>query len=148
MRWTAAVYSSSILKFFWFICSIGHTIPVAKDQTHHFIIWNPVMSCHYYISEFCQQYWRVGHSHTNNFIQIFRKDLENVRSFKFTLRNDAQFNRTIYVNLFRIEKKTVLHLIDGATSNRAAFWVLSVSALWFGKLFASAGLMFTLVLWT
>lgn len=51
---------------------------------------------------------------------------------KFTLRDDAQFNSTIYVHLFWIYKKMFLHVFYEATRYQAALWVPSASAgnLW------------------
>lgn len=83
---------------------------------------------------------QVEHPHTEGLLQWLRQadidrtneqtrvTLKNVRScklhqlfaahprrFKVTLRDDAQFNSTIYLNRFWINKKTVLHVVDEAT---------------------------------
>lgn len=49
------------------------------------------------------------------------------RCFKFTLRDDSQFNSTIYVDFFWI-KKMFFHVVDEATRYQAALWAPYVSA--------------------
>lgn len=49
------------------------------------------------------------------------------RRFKLILRNDAQFIFTFYVNLFWIEKKTVLHVVKEGTRYQDPRYVHSFS---------------------
>lgn len=50
------------------------------------------------------------------------------RGFQLTISDDAHFNSTVYVELFFIDKKTVLHMVDEATGYQAARWLSSVRA--------------------
>lgn len=57
--------------------------------------------------------------------QIFAS---RIHRFKFTLRDDAQFNNTIFFYLFRIDKKNVFFVVDEANRCQAAHWFPSVNA--------------------
>jgi hypothetical protein len=48
--------------------------------------------------------------------------------FKFNLRDDVQFNYCIIVDIFYIEGKPVLHVVDEATRYQAGRWLLNISA--------------------
>ncbi len=48
--------------------------------------------------------------------------------FKFTLRDDVNFNFSIIVNIMYIENNPVLHVIDEATRFQAARWLQNISA--------------------
>lgn len=52
--------------------------------------------------------------------------------FKSTLREDKDFNHTVYENIFYIDRKSVLHVADEATNYQAARWLQTVSTkpLW------------------
>lgn len=132
----------------------GQFLSVMREGAHPFIMWNPLINCHYSTSELRQLHRRFGHPDTDRLLQLLQKaDIDHVteqtratlekivrsckfcqifaarpRRFKFTLRDDAQFKSTIYVDLFWIDKKTVLHVVDEATRYQAARWVPSVSA--------------------
>lgn len=45
------------------------------------------------------------------------------RRFKYTLSAEVQLNSTVYVCIFRIEKKKVLQVIDEASRYQAERWV-------------------------
>jgi len=48
--------------------------------------------------------------------------------FKFTLREDLDFNHSIYVDIMYINGSPVLHVIDEATRFQAARWLQNISA--------------------
>lgn len=48
--------------------------------------------------------------------------------FKFTFREDLDFNHSVYVDIMYIEGSPILHLIDGATRFQAARWLQNISA--------------------
>ena len=48
--------------------------------------------------------------------------------FKFTLREDLEFNHSIFVNIIYINGSPVLHVIDEATRFQAARWLRNISA--------------------
>lgn len=50
------------------------------------------------------------------------------RRFKYTLRDEADFDRTIYVDLLCIDNKTVLYVVDEATRYQEALWLPFVTA--------------------
>lgn len=54
------------------------------------------------------------------------------RRFKFTLRVDVDFNHNVYIDIFYIDGKPVLHMVNEATRFQAAKWLTNVSAgsLW------------------
>jgi hypothetical protein len=48
--------------------------------------------------------------------------------FKFNLRDDIQFNHTIIVDIFYIQGKPVLHVVDEGTRYQAGRWLQNISA--------------------
>jgi hypothetical protein len=48
--------------------------------------------------------------------------------FKFTLREDLDFNHSVYVDIIYINGSPVLHIIDEATRYQAARWLQNISA--------------------
>ncbi len=46
--------------------------------------------------------------------------------FKFTLRDDVNFNFTIFVDIMYIDNSPILHVVDEATRYRAAKWLQNV----------------------
>jgi len=49
-------------------------------------------------------------------------------SFKFTLRDDRDFNHTVFVDVLAIDGKNVLQVIDEATASQAARFLTNMSA--------------------
>lgn len=43
--------------------------------------------------------------------------------FRFTLLEDKEFNHSIYVDIFYIDSRPVLHVVDEATRYQAAQWL-------------------------
>lgn len=54
------------------------------------------------------------------------------RRFKFTLQNDKEFNHTVYADVFYIDAKPILHIVNEATNYQAAQCLPTVSSrsLW------------------
>lgn len=54
------------------------------------------------------------------------------RRFKFTLREDKDFNHTVYADVFYINSKPILHVVDEATHFQSARWLEDMKAdtLW------------------
>lgn len=54
------------------------------------------------------------------------------RCFKFVLRDNVEFNHTIYDDMFHIDGRPVFDVLDEATRLHAATWLSDVSArsLW------------------
>lgn len=50
------------------------------------------------------------------------------RRFKFSLREDKFFNQIVFVDIFYIIKKPVLHVVEEATRYQAAWWLPNVTA--------------------
>lgn len=48
---------------------------------------------------------------------------QRIRRFKFTLREDKDFNHAIYADVFYIDGKPVLQVVDEATIFKAAKWL-------------------------
>ncbi|KAE8550702.1 hypothetical protein EYB25_003641 [Talaromyces marneffei] len=48
--------------------------------------------------------------------------------FRFTLRDEVEFNHSIIVDIMYINGKPVLHIVDEATRFNAACWLISISA--------------------
>lgn len=48
--------------------------------------------------------------------------------FKFTLRDDVNFNFTIFVDIMYIDNSPILHVVDEATRYQAAKWLQNISS--------------------
>ena len=48
--------------------------------------------------------------------------------FKFTLREDVNFNHSIIVDIMYVENSPLLHVIDEATRFQAARWLLNITS--------------------
>lgn len=132
----------------------GEYSTVTRYYEHPFYRWNPVISCLFTETELRRLHRRFGHpkaeklfnllkrSELSNVTSATRKLLEKVtrrckpfqenfpapRRFKFTLREDKKFNHSVFVDIFYIEKKPILHVVDESTRYQAARWLKNVSA--------------------
>ncbi|KAI0996971.1 hypothetical protein K3495_g11210 [Podosphaera aphanis] len=80
---------------------------------------------------------RAGHNSSDH-----RRMLENINKycskcqryagspmrFKFTLRNDIDFNHSIYVDVMYIDGSPILHVVDEATRFQATKWLKNMSS--------------------
>jgi hypothetical protein len=64
----------------------------------------------------------------NKFCAHCQKYGKSPGRFKFTLRDDIDFNYSIYVDIMYIDGQPVLHVIDEATRFQAARWLRDISA--------------------
>jgi hypothetical protein len=78
---------------------------------------------------------RAGHDADSATIDHIRKYCHHCQThgkspgrFKFTLRDDVDFNHTIIVDIMYIDNKPVLHAVDEATRFNAARWLPNISA--------------------
>lgn len=136
----------------------GSKVPITRVRGHPFVQWNSFSSCHLTEIELRRLHRRFGHPSTEKLLNILhraeiadigpntRKILSNIertcgpcqtyaqrpRRFKFTLRDDKEFNHTIYADIFYIDKKPILHVVDEATYFQSAKWLENMEAetLW------------------
>jgi hypothetical protein len=66
--------------------------------------------------------------HLTKFCSFCQKYGRSPGRFKFTLREDLDFNHSIFVDIMYINGNPVLHIIDEATRYQAARWLQNVSA--------------------
>lgn len=132
--------------------------PVTRVRGHLFIQWNTLISCHLTEIELRRLHRRFGHPTTDKLMKLLeRSGLEQIdsdtrctlsniertcercqryaqkpRRFKFTLREDKDFNHTVYADVFYIEGKPILHVVDEVTYFQSARWLKDMSAetLW------------------
>lgn len=131
---------------------------VQRKRGHPFILWDPHISCMLTNTELHRLHRRFGHPSADKLMKLLqraelpdvgpetRKVLEKIerscepcqiyaqkpRRFKFTLREDKDFNHSIYADVFYIDGKPVLHVVDEATNFQAAKWLKDMQAetLW------------------
>ena len=132
----------------------GNFARVTRKFGHPLVTWNPFIKCMFTVQELSRLHRRFGHPQAMklfNFLKraepekIDRKTrsrLEKIvkycklcqlhsqkpRRFKFTLREDKNFNEVIYVDIVTIDKKNALHVVDEATRYQAARWLPSMTA--------------------
>lgn len=78
---------------------------------------------------------RAGHDPQYKLIEKLTKFCQDCQRhgkapgrFKFTLKDDAEFNHTVYVDVVQIDGKNVLHMVDKATSLNAAGFLKNLSS--------------------
>jgi hypothetical protein len=77
---------------------------------------------------------RAGHDPDNEVLAKIRTMCHHCQiygkspgRFRFTIRDDVNFNHSIIVDVMYIESRTVLHIIDEATRYNAARWLSNLS---------------------
>lgn len=127
---------------------------VMRFFAHPFVRWNPLQHCFFTYTELKRLHKRFGHPHSDKLYNLLKRaDVSNVdsttrahleeiarrcrpcqtyaqapRRFKFALRDDKEFNHTVFVDIFYVNKKPVLHVVDEATRYQAARWLSNVTA--------------------
>lgn len=78
---------------------------------------------------------RFGHDveshaleHLTKYCEHCQKHSKSPGRFKFTLREDVNFNYTITVDIMYIDNTPILHVVDEATRFQAAKWLQNISA--------------------
>lgn len=132
----------------------GHIAKVSRKFDHPFIWWNPIYQCLFSEVELRRLHKRFGHPHADKLYNLLKRSelpdvdsktreiLEDIsrkclhcqryaqapRRFKFNLREDKDFNHTVFVDIFYIDKRPILHVVDESTRYQAARWLPTVSA--------------------
>lgn len=127
---------------------------VVRVQGHPFIQWNERIETHFTHAELQRLHRRFGHPHVDKLYNLLkrsevsnvnaatRKTLQQIekscgpcqeyaqrpRRFKFTLRDDVDFNHTVYADIFYIDGQPILHVVDEATRFQAARWLSRVTS--------------------
>lgn len=112
-----------------------------RIRSHHFIQWESHISCMLTYVERRRPHRCFGHSSTNKLINFLeRSEIKDIGPetrriiagiertcdlcktyaqmlcrFKFTLCDDKDFNHSLYTDIFYIESKPALHVVDEAT---------------------------------
>lgn len=128
------------------------TTLVERFYGHPFIYWNELQQIFFTNSELKDLHKFFVHPLTDKLFNLLKRfELQNVnentramfeditrrckpfqtyaqapRGFKFSLRDDKDFNRTVFVNIFYTNSKPVLHAVDESTRYRAARWLSNV----------------------
>jgi hypothetical protein len=129
----------------------GHGFLLWKNSLHSYITqsfeFNP---CYLTDIELRQLHRRFGHPSTTKlhdllersdhevekaalkkltkFCTFCQKYAKSPERFKFTLKDDVNFNYSIIVDVMYIENHPILHVVDDATRFQAARWLQSISA--------------------
>lgn len=132
----------------------GATAPVVREFGHPFIRWDGFMQCFYTENELQRLHRRFGHPSADKLSNLLkradpekfkrgtRKMLEIIsrqckpcqfqsqapRRFKFTIRTEKNFNESIYIDVFFIDGKPILHVVDESTRYQAARWLPAQNA--------------------
>lgn len=132
----------------------GAQAPMQRNFGHPILIWSRNLVCFFNISELNRLHRRFGHPAAEKLHNLLRRarptdvtrnTLRHLKQiarecnlcqfqtarphrFKFTIRDDKQFNQSIYVDIMTLERKPVLHIVDEATRYQAARWLPSVSS--------------------
>lgn len=131
----------------------GQSVRVDRCHGHAFLTWNPITECMFTYNDLKRLHRRFGHPTVEKLMNLLRRaDVDRVgddtrkalteitrscdpcqryaqppRRFKFTLRDEKFFNQSLYVDIFTLDKKPVLHIVDESTKYQAARWLPDVS---------------------
>lgn len=136
----------------------GLKAPVNRIRGNPFLWWNTYMSSFLTTVELRRLLRRFGHPSTETLMNILnRAGIEDIgpntrrtladiqrtcvpcqtyaqkpRRFKFTLQDDKDFNHTVYADIFYINSKPILHVVDEATYFQSTKWLAYMKAetLW------------------
>lgn len=129
----------------------GETIPVVRKWGHPFFNTSPREAGIFFTeTELRRLHRRFGHPHTERLHKMLTRAGHDVdqsilneikkfchhcqthdqspRRFKFTIKDDCNFNYEVVVDAVRIDRKQILHVIDTATSFQAATFLRTMSA--------------------
>lgn len=134
--------------------SSGTPAKIVRKNGHPFLVFSPSSSCFFTTVELKRLHRRFGNpSHDKLANLLDRADIEHVNSenrkglrsieqecsacqlfaqrprrFKFKIRKYIDFNHSIWVDVFYIEKKPILHVVDEATNYQAEHCFKSMSS--------------------
>ena len=131
----------------------GNSAPITRVNGHPFLQWSPITQCLLTETEIRRLHKRFGHPHADKLYHLLRraevdvppelrKALDDIsgaceacqrnaqapRRFKFALKDEREFNQTIYVDVCYLNGRPALHVVDEATNYQAARWLPAVSA--------------------
>jgi hypothetical protein len=133
-------------------------VPVVRRFGHSFLLWDTSLQsfltesydCFLTTTELQRLHRRFGHpsvsklqrvleragydidkealEHLTKFCEYCQRHRRSPSRFRFNLRDDVTFNCSVIVNIFFINNKPVLHVIDKATRYQAGRWLNNISA--------------------
>lgn len=130
------------------------TAQIKWSYGHPFIHWDAFIQMFSNYTQLRRLHNLFGHPHADKFYNVLKRaELETVdtktrlmledimrkckpcqtyakapRRFKFALRKDKYFNHTVFVDIFYIDSKRVLYVVDEATRYQAASGLPTVAA--------------------
>lgn len=119
---------------------------VERHFGHAVINWNPHLQCAFTEAQLRRLHRRFGHPSANKLVNLLEKSdtdeatqetrdiLDKIsrqcrlcqrhnqarRRFRFTIRDDAHFNHSLYTDVFFILKRPILHVVDEEKRFQAA----------------------------
>ncbi len=136
----------------------GTSVLITPQFGHPFYLWQPMLHALFTEIELRLLHRRFRHPQNDKLVNLLRrarfasvseetkKMLDKIvlnceacqiyaskpRRFQFTLRDDKDFNDSVYIDVFVIDCAPILHVVDEATRYQAARWLDKVSApvLW------------------
>lgn len=136
----------------------GKTTQIERFYGHPFIRWYALQHSFFTYAELKRLHKRFGHSHSDKLLNLLKGfELENIdadtraileditrrcnpcqtyaqapRRFKFALREDKDFDRSVFLDIFCIDSEPIMHILDESTRYQAARWLPKVTseAMW------------------
>lgn len=136
----------------------GSSASIVRFRGHAYIKWDPHLQTHFTTAEFNRLHRRFRHRsteklanflnrsgldysprHTRTTLEAITRNCDTCqiysqapRRFKFKIKENFQFNHTIYAYVLHINRRTILHVVEEATYYQAATWLKSMTAndLW------------------
>ena len=132
----------------------GEKVSVHRKYGHPFYKWCNMTISLFTEQELRRLHKRFGHPSSEKLFNLLKRaDIESItpstrkalekisdscdlcqrngqkpRRFKFTLREEKDFNQSVYIDIMYVDNKPILHVVCEATRYQAARWLKKVSA--------------------
>ncbi|POS84449.1 hypothetical protein EPUL_003494 [Erysiphe pulchra] len=132
----------------------GNFIPIVGKFGHPFLMWDAMITSHCYLTEneLRALHRRLGHPSVIKLVSLLERAGHDDQShrrlleamgknctkcqkhagapmrFKFLLRDDVDYNHSIFIDVMYIDESPVVHVVDEATRFQAAKWLKKMSS--------------------
>ncbi len=116
---------SYIVQFFEF--NLCYLTDVELRQLHRRFDHSFILKLHDLLERFDHEVEKTVLKNLTKFCTFCQKYAKSSERFKFTLKNDVNFNYSVIVDVMYIENHLILHVVDDATNFQTAKWLQNIT---------------------
>jgi hypothetical protein len=105
-----------------------YLIDIELRQLHKRFEHSFIMKLHDLLERFDHEIEKSALKKLTKFCIFCQKYAKSSERFKFTLKDEVNFNYSIIVDVMYIENSFILHVVDDATRSQVAKWLQNISA--------------------